>query len=53
VIDAIACREAMRSLHSSAAALLLVTDLDKRMHVSDKILISIFELTVTEARLAR
>jgi DNA-binding CsgD family transcriptional regulator len=53
VIDAIACRDAMRSFHSCAAALLLVTDLDRRMHVSEGILSSIFELTVTEARLAR
>jgi DNA-binding CsgD family transcriptional regulator len=53
VIDGIACTDAMRSLHSRAAALLLVTDLDRRMHVSDAILKAVFALTTTEARLAR
>jgi DNA-binding CsgD family transcriptional regulator len=53
VIDGIACTEAMRSPTSHAAALLLITDLDRRLHVPDAILRSIFGLTTTEARLAR
>lgn len=53
VIEGIACTDEMRSLHSRAAALLLVTDLDRRMRVPDGILRSIFGLTTTEARLAR
>ncbi len=53
VIDGIACTNALRSLHSRAAALLLVTDLDRQMHLPDGILKSVFELTTTEARLAR
>ncbi len=52
VIDGIACTDAMRSLHSRAAALLLVTDLDRRMPASDAILKHVFALTTTEARLA-
>jgi DNA-binding CsgD family transcriptional regulator len=53
VIDGIACTDAMRSLHFRAAALLLVTDLNRRMRLSDGILRSVFGLTTTEARLAR
>jgi len=53
VIDGIACTDAMRSLHSRAAALLLVTDLDRPMHMSDALLKAVFALTTTEARLAR
>jgi DNA-binding CsgD family transcriptional regulator len=53
VIDGIACSDAMRSLHSRAGALLLVTDLDRRIHVPDAILRSVFGLTTTESRLAR
>jgi DNA-binding CsgD family transcriptional regulator len=52
VIDGFACTDAVPTLPGPAAALLLITDLDRRMQVPDAILRSLFGLTTTEARLA-
>jgi DNA-binding CsgD family transcriptional regulator len=53
VIDGIALTDAMRSLHSHAAALLLVTDLERPIQLRTELLGLVFGLTATEARLAR
>lgn len=52
LIDGIACTDAMRSLHSTGAALLLVTDLDLPMRPNAAALRQFFELSPTECALA-
>jgi DNA-binding CsgD family transcriptional regulator len=53
LLDAMACTEALRSLHSRAAVLVLITDLDKPVSVTLARLSAVFGLTHTEAGLAR
>jgi DNA-binding CsgD family transcriptional regulator len=53
VLDVIACKDAMVSLHSRAAALLLITDLERPSRMSRLRLQEIFGLTMTEAKLAQ
>jgi DNA-binding CsgD family transcriptional regulator len=52
VIDAIACGGALRSLHSRAAALILVTDIERPLRLNRNLLCAMFGLTSTEAGLA-
>lgn len=52
LLDAIPCTEALRSLHSQAAALLLITDLERPMQLATDRLREAFGLTGTEAGLA-
>jgi DNA-binding CsgD family transcriptional regulator len=52
LLDGIACTEAMRSLHSEAAALVLVTDLEQPMHPKGEVLREYFGFTPTECGLA-
>jgi DNA-binding CsgD family transcriptional regulator len=53
VLDAIACTDALRSLHSRAAALVLITDIERPAHASQSLLREMFGLTLAEAKLAR
>jgi DNA-binding CsgD family transcriptional regulator len=53
VLDAMVCTDAMRSLHSRAILLVIVTDLDRQVHLPDSLLNLVFGLTVTEAKVAR
>jgi DNA-binding CsgD family transcriptional regulator len=53
VLDAIACTDALRSLHSRAAALILITDMERPAQASQNLLREIFGLTLAEAKLAR
>jgi DNA-binding CsgD family transcriptional regulator len=53
IIDGIACTDGIRSLHSRAAALLLITDLEREIHLPDALLSLVFGMTATEAKLAR
>ena len=53
LLDAMPCNDALRSLHSRAAALVLITDLDRSARVTRERLSAIFGLTRTEASLAR
>jgi DNA-binding CsgD family transcriptional regulator len=52
LLDGIACTDAVRSLHSHAAALVLVTDLERPLHPSAEVLRQLFGLTPTESKLA-
>jgi DNA-binding CsgD family transcriptional regulator len=52
LLDAIACTEALRSLHSQAAALLLITDLERPTRLATSRLREAFGLTGTEGGLA-
>jgi len=52
VIDAIACSDALRSLHSRAAALILITDIERPLRLNRDLMCAMFGLTSTEARLA-
>jgi DNA-binding CsgD family transcriptional regulator len=52
VVDAIACRDAMLSLHSRASVLVLITDLERPSLKNRIRLQEIFGLTMTEAKLA-
>ena len=52
VIDAIACGDALRSLHSRAAALVLITDVERPLRLNRNLVCAMFGLTSTEARLA-
>jgi DNA-binding CsgD family transcriptional regulator len=51
LLDGIACTDAMRSLHSSAAALVLITDLEQPVHPNGEVLRQFFGLTPTECAL--
>jgi DNA-binding CsgD family transcriptional regulator len=53
LLDAIACTDALRSLHSRAAALLLITDIERPVRLNRELLREMFALTSTEAKLAR
>jgi DNA-binding CsgD family transcriptional regulator len=53
LLDAIACTDALRSLHSRAAALLLITDIERPIRLNRDLLREMFALTSTEAKLAR
>jgi DNA-binding CsgD family transcriptional regulator len=53
LLDGIACGPAMRSLHSTAAALLLITDLHRVLRPRPTVLRQLFGLTPTESRLVR
>jgi DNA-binding CsgD family transcriptional regulator len=53
LLDGVSCGEALRSLHSDAAALVLVTDLDRSVQVSEDLLTMLFGLTATENKVAR
>lgn len=53
LLDASVCSDALRSLHSHAAALVLITDIEKPTRVDENLLRGLFDLTNTEARLAR
>jgi DNA-binding CsgD family transcriptional regulator len=53
LFEGIACASALRSLHSHAAALLLVTDMAGSARCSQQNLSALFELTPTESSLAR
>jgi DNA-binding CsgD family transcriptional regulator len=52
VLDALACTDALRSLHSRAAALVLITDVERAAQVSQNLLREMFGLTLAEAKLA-
>jgi DNA-binding CsgD family transcriptional regulator len=52
ILDGIGCPQALRSLHSSAAALVLVTDLEQPRIPARESLIEAFRLTPREADLA-
>jgi DNA-binding CsgD family transcriptional regulator len=52
LLDGIACTDAMRSLHSSAAALVLITDLEQPLRPNGEVLRQFFGLTPTECALA-
>jgi DNA-binding CsgD family transcriptional regulator len=53
LLDGICCAEGLRSLHSRAAALLLITDIDHPARIDQALLREMFSLTNTEATLAR
>jgi DNA-binding CsgD family transcriptional regulator len=53
VLDAIACTDALRSLHCRAAALVLITDIERPARASQNLLREMFGLTLAEAKLAR
>jgi len=52
LLDAIACTDAVRSLHSRAAALVLITDVERDSRLNQCLLRDMFGLTTTETRLA-
>jgi DNA-binding CsgD family transcriptional regulator len=52
LLDGIACTDAVRSLHSRAAALVLVTDLERPLRPSHQALHQLFGFTPVESRLA-
>lgn len=52
LLDAIACTDALRSLHSRAAALLMITDIERPIRLKRDLLREMFALTSTEASLA-
>jgi DNA-binding CsgD family transcriptional regulator len=52
LLDGIACTEAMSSLHSGAAALVLITDLEQPLRPKGEVLREYFGLTPTECALA-
>lgn len=53
ILDAISCTDALRSLHSRAVALLLITDIERPARASENLLREMFGLTLVEAKLAR
>jgi DNA-binding CsgD family transcriptional regulator len=53
VLDAMPCIDAVRSLHSRAAALVLITDIERPAHASQNLLREMFGLTLAEAKLTR
>jgi len=53
LLDAMGCSEGLRSLHTQAAVLLLITDLDRPARLTHSRLVATFDLTQTEARLAQ
>jgi DNA-binding CsgD family transcriptional regulator len=53
LLDGIACTDALRSLHSGAAALVLITDLELPLQPNNEILRQVFGLTPTECALAQ
>jgi DNA-binding CsgD family transcriptional regulator len=52
LLDGIACDEAMRSLHSDAAALLLITNVERPLRPPPEVLYQLFGLTPMESKLA-
>jgi DNA-binding CsgD family transcriptional regulator len=52
LLDGICCTDALRSLHSSAAALVLITDIARPARIRQELLREMFFLTHTEAILA-
>jgi DNA-binding CsgD family transcriptional regulator len=52
LLDAIVCTDALRSLHSRAAALVLITDVERPGRLRENLLQEMFSLTSTEAKLA-
>jgi DNA-binding CsgD family transcriptional regulator len=52
LLDGIACGDAMRSLHSDAVALLLITNVERPLLPSPEVLQQLFGLTPKESRLA-
>ena len=52
LIDGVSCATALRSLHSAAAALLLVTDVELHQRPQRARLVELFDLTPREAELA-
>ena len=52
LLDGIACTDAMRSLHSNGAALVLITDLELPMQPQEESLRKLYGLTSTECALA-
>jgi len=52
LLEGIACDEAMRSLHSQAAALLLITNVERQLNPAPEVLFQLFALTPMESRLA-
>ncbi len=52
LLDAIACADALRSLHSRAAALVLITDIERPARLNQILLREMFGLTSTESKLA-
>jgi DNA-binding CsgD family transcriptional regulator len=52
LLDAIGCTDALRSLHSRAAALVLITDIERPARLKRDLLRDMFGLTATEAGLA-
>jgi DNA-binding CsgD family transcriptional regulator len=53
LLDGVACTDAIRSLHSRAAALVLVTDLERKNQPTREALRELFGLTPMECELAR
>jgi DNA-binding CsgD family transcriptional regulator len=53
LLDGIACSDAMRSLHSRAVALLLITDFGRPSRPSLELLNQLYGLTGTESNIAR
>jgi DNA-binding CsgD family transcriptional regulator len=53
VLDGIACADAMRSLHSHAAAVLIITDLERPLQPNISLLRQSFGLAHTECAIAR
>jgi DNA-binding CsgD family transcriptional regulator len=52
LLEGIACDGAMRSLHSHAAALLLITDVERQLCPTPEVLYQLFGFTPMESRLA-
>jgi DNA-binding CsgD family transcriptional regulator len=48
LLDGVTCNDAMRSLHSNAAAMVLITDLDRAKHPNVQVLRQLFDLTPIE-----
>jgi DNA-binding CsgD family transcriptional regulator len=53
LLDGIACADALRSFHSAAAALIIITDLERSSQPTREVLRQLFHLTPMEAQLAR
>jgi DNA-binding CsgD family transcriptional regulator len=53
LLDGIDCSDTMRGANGRAAALLLITDVERPARLTTELLAQVFELTVTEANLAR
>jgi DNA-binding CsgD family transcriptional regulator len=52
LLDAMVCTDALRSLHSRATALVLITDIERPARLSQSLLREMFGLTSTESKLA-